>query len=54
MRYYFRINAVPRRRTADHIADLVAPCGAVTHLDAAHETLVPGMNISTNEPTRRH
>jgi integrase len=40
MRYYSRINAVRRRRTADHIADLVAPGEAVIHLDMARETLV--------------
>jgi integrase len=41
MRYYSRVNAARRRQAADHIADLVSPRAAVTHLDAAGEPLVP-------------
>jgi integrase len=41
MRYYSRVNARRRRQAADHIADLVSPREAVTHLDAAREPLVP-------------
>jgi integrase len=40
MRYYSRVNAVRRRGTADHIADLIAPGESSIHLDTAREALV--------------
>jgi hypothetical protein len=52
MRCYSRVNAGRRRRTADHIADLVAPGEAGTPPRHGTRNAGAGMNVSRSDPAR--